>query len=345
MRANSLPKRLTDRLPGRRAIAKPVAAVSALLLAASAASLAACSGGADPTPSDALGATPGDDETPGQGGGGGDGSRSADAGSTKDGAGADAAVELPPEQPRKVGRIYAGQTITIASGQTFYSSYATAMFTELPEPPSTATACTYDHVGACHVYDCPLGGSNADAGAVRYAGAGTVNITGGLTSYALTVDPGSYVSVSSQQLLFDSGTVLSVSATGNEVPPFAGKSITVPSTAFAVSSPSLAGSLGIARTSALSLAWSGAGSRPVKVNVATVEEDVRSVSIACEFPGASGAATIPAVAMAKLLATSSATKGTFSIEAPVENTFSAGEWVVTFSLMPSPSVRSFTTTN
>jgi hypothetical protein len=271
-------------------------------------------GGGDP------GVEPGDgDERASSGAGGG---------ATGDGGAAD--VDVPPTVPTKVGKIWVGQTITIVSGQQYYSSYATAMFYETP-PPSGGSSCTYAKHGTCHVYDCPLGGPTPEAGSLRYAAGGSVSITGGFTTYTLSTQAGSYETQSSQQLLFDAGTVLRASSTGGEVPAFSNKTLTVPSVSFAVQSPALG--------------WSGANGRDVQVNVSTIQQNVRSVSIACTFTGTQSTATIPAAAMSKLLPTSAATKGFVSVGAPVENTFSAGAWVVTFALNGSPASSSFTTTN
>jgi len=302
--------------------------------------------------SDGRGAGTGDGTPGGDGDGDGDGRGSADGGldgsARRDGSAADAAppAPKPPEVPTKVGTITVGQTITYASGQTFYSSYATAMFHESPPPSGSTTSCSYDLIGGCHVYDCDLTGPQPGPVTLRYASAGTVSITGGATTYSMSVAAGGYTSVSSQQLLYGSGTVLTASSTGGEVPAFSGKSLTIPSTSFAVSTPTLATStLSLSRSAALPLAWSGATGRTVYVNVSTTEDDIRSVSVACEFPGTPGTATIPAAAMSKLLATSAAVDGYFSMRAPIETKFTSGDWAVTFSVTHAGYSKSFVTGN
>jgi hypothetical protein len=250
----------------------------------------------------------------------------------------------PPPVPKKVGRILVGQTLTIVGAQQYYSSYATAMFYENPDVTS-GPSCTYSSVGGCHVYDCPLGGPVPDAGGPRYAAGGSVSITGGFTTYTMNTKAGSYETVSSQARLYDSGTVLRASSTGGEVPAFSNKTLTVPSVAFNVQSPALGASLTLSRTQALGISWSGAGDRDVHVNISTTQQNVHSVAISCVFPGNQNGASIPAAAMGKLKPTNTSMKGYLSIGAPTENTWSAGEWVVTFGLNGSPAGSAFTTTN
>jgi hypothetical protein len=265
-----------------------------------------------------------------------DGHASGEGGDDDDGEGVDAT----PPGPTKVGRILLGQTITLISGQEYDSSYATAMFMETD--PAGGSSCATSHFGACDVYDCPLGGPTPDAGAVRYAGAGTVDVTGGFTNYSLPTSGGTYTTESSQELLYDEGTVLYASASGDEVPAFSNRALTVPGP-FTVENPSLDGSLALPRTQGLALAWSGASGQKVQVNVSTVDANVRSVAIACTFTGSSG--TVPAGAMGKLLPTSGAVTGYVSVSSPVETTFAAGAWQITFALNGAPAATTFTTTN
>jgi hypothetical protein len=157
--------------------------------------------------------------------------------------------------------------------------------------------------------------------------------------------PGSYQTQSSQQLLFDEGTVLRVSSTGGEVPAFSNKSLTVPSAVFSVTSPAISSSTTLSRTQALALAWSGANDRDVQVSVSTIQQNVRSVSIACTFSGSASGASVPSAAMKKLLVTNASTKGYVSVYAPIETTFSAGEWAVTFGLNTTPFSSTFVTSN
>lgn len=270
-----------------------------------------------------------------------------DAAPGEDDFDADAADDAmpPPPPPTKVGQIYVGETITIVGSQEYDSSYATAMFYERPVG-SGNTSCTTSAFGACTVYDCPLGGAVADAGALRYAGAGTVRITGGFVDYTLATGPGAYVTQSTQSLLYDQGTVLSVSATGDEVPAFSNKTLTVPTTSFTVTSPNLSAPLAVSRSQNLALAWSGASGRDVQVSVSTIQQNVRSVSISCTFPGSAGSATVPAGAMAKLLkANGGSITGALSVSSPVQTTFTAGSWAITFGLTPGASSSTFTTTN
>jgi hypothetical protein len=319
------------------------------LVALACGAVAACSGGTTDVYEGPPGARAADGTEPtgepGSDGVIGDGGRTRDGSVTDGSTTEDAETEdVPPTTPSKVGRIYVGQTITLAGGQTFYSSYATAMFTELPAS-SGSSSCTYKKVETCHVYDCPLGGPAPDAGTTRYASAGTVSVTGGLTNYSMAVAAGSYTSVSSQVLLFNSGTTLQVSSTGGEVPAFSGKTLTVPSALFNVSSPSIGAGLAIPRSQALHVTWTGANGRDVQVNASTTTDHVRSVSIACTFPGTSSSGSIPAAAMAKLLPTSSTTKGYLSVGAPIETSFTAGSWAVTFALSTTPASSAFTTSN
>lgn len=263
------------------------------------------------------------------------------SGSGDDGTDDDADTTPPP--PTKVGQIYVGETITLIQGQEYDSSYATAMFFE--RSPSAGPSCTTSHFGACTVYDCPLGGATQDAGTPRYAGAGTVHITGGYVDYTLDTKAGSYVTQSTQSLLYDQGTVLRVSATGDEVPAFSNKTLTVPGP-FDVTSPDLSSSLALSRAHDLAVAWTGASGRDVQVSVSTIQQNVRSVSIACTFSGSSASANVPAAAMAKLLkANGSSITGALAISAPVQTTFSAGSWLITFGLTPGAASSTFTTTN
>jgi hypothetical protein len=271
-----------------------------------------------------------------------DGGKKGDA-QTTDGASAiDAGVDAAPTGPTKTGRISVGQTITIINSSEYYSSYATAMFTETQA--GGAGGCTTTHIGSCDVYDCALD-KTVDAGSVRYAGAGDVDVTGGFTDYSLSTSAGSYQTVSSQQLLYQGGTVLTVSATGDEVPAFSNKTITVPTAPFTVQSPSFASTLSLPRTQGLAVAWSGASGRSVKVNVSTIQQNVRSVSIACTFSGSAGSGSVPASGMGKLLHTSSSVTGSLYVSAPVETTFAAGQWSITFGLTEGGFTNAFTTSN
>lgn len=297
-----------------------------------------------------------DEEDPnGQGAGLGDAGKSSDArargdarresGATDGGDDSDVGgFDAAPAGPRKTGTISVGQTITtINGGPQYYSSYATAMFTET-QPGAAGSNCTTTHVGACDVYACALNGPTPDAGAVRYAGAGEIDITGGFFDYSLSTSAGTYVTVSQQQLLYQQGTVLYVSGTGAEVPAFSNKALIVPGS-FTVSSPSSGSTLALPRTQALALAWFGASGRTVNVNVSTIQQNVKSVTIACKFPGSSGSASVPAAAMNRLLPSGSGTYGTVSIAAPAETIFNAGAWQITFALYGSSWTNSFSTTN
>lgn len=277
--------------------------------------------------------------------GGGDGGHVSEDGGLLADANADAGIGQPPATPNKVGNILVGQTITTVNDQEYYSSFASAMFVETTGSSSPTSSCRYDRFDECWVYDCPLDNPPPKPPQPRYAGAGTVSIAGGLTSYSFDIPDGGYANASSQQLLFEAGTVLRVSATGAEVPAFSNKALTVPAAPFVVQEPNLSGALTIPRARALAVSWIGAADRDVKVTVMTAQANVRSVSIVCDYPGAKSKGTIAAGAMRKLLRTDAVTQGYVSVSSPVQNTFVSGDWVIHFLINGNANSAAFTTSD
>jgi hypothetical protein len=230
--------------------------------------------------------------------------------------------------PAKSGRILVGQSVEVENLGTRYVSHASAAFVE--RDPQSETGCTKTPVQGCDVYECD-NGATIEGVASRSAGAGKIDIAGGLTSYSLAPTAGAYETVTSPKRLYQAGTVLRVSATGDEVPAFSNQTLPIPAP-LVVESPSFGIVPSISRQRELALSWSGDGGRDVKIALSTAESGGHGVSVVCIFPGPATSGTVPADAMKHLLRTSDSVIGAMTIASRVETTFTAGDWTITFAL-------------
>jgi hypothetical protein len=252
----------------------------------------------------------------------------------------------------KKGQIIVSQTTTAAANNTYYSSYATAYFYAYDPNSLGASQCAITTAGSCTVTECNLsGGSAGDGGVAVPPNAGTLTITGGQISGALTLTPtntnGSYTAPVLQSRIFSPGATLSVSATGGAVPAFSGKTVQAPPD-LTVTAPAFDGQnrTSLSRAGALSVGWTGAGPGSVQVALTTSQQYVRSVSAVCMFPAAGGGAQVPAAVMGKLdRANNTTIYGSMTITPVEETAFQSGGWDIAFRAQGTGKAGLFTTSD
>jgi hypothetical protein len=249
----------------------------------------------------------------------------------------------------KTGTITIGQTVTDYSAQ----SYATAFFVDASIPTTTRASCETTTVSGCTVNVCDTTSSDAsDASSAKKApNAGTITITGGsLPSSGLTLEPsgknGAYAMASLSDVAFESGAALTVSASGGDVPAFEGHSVHAPSD-LDVTSPALdpQSPIVLDRSKSLAVAWSDGKDGDVTVSLTTTKVGGgRYAQVQCKTSAASGKASIPAAALAKLDdADGSDVFGSISVSSSSSSSFKAGDYETTFLVVGSPVIGVFTT--
>ncbi|MEM9693166.1 MAG: hypothetical protein AAGA56_11520, partial [Myxococcota bacterium] len=137
-------------------------------------------------------------------------------------------------------------------------------------------------------------------------GAGTITVEGDLRTAVVAYDGSRYVEPQASDFLYTAGAMVAFSASGSDrIDPFEG-SVVAPAR-IQLTAPSLSPPFVIDRTADLDLTWTGGGGGVLNVGVSgrASPEAAESVSVDCEFDPTSGAATVPAVALAELPETSS----------------------------------------
>jgi hypothetical protein len=204
---------------------------------------------------------------------------------------------------------------------TFFAAGIAATFGETLVPGTQVPQATVLEVdagsGSCTVtqWTTPTTGQYT-AAVVAQVSAGTITLAGGQKSAFLVpqvislADGGSSVSYSLTQgsMLFGPGDTLTITASGETVPPFSAE-ITVPN-AIALTQPDLrAPSLIIVRSMDLAVVWTGGG--PTGDVTFGVIQDVgpTSTSVSCRSPASAGRGVIPASALGYLTASTASTSG------------------------------------
>lgn len=235
----------------------------------------------------------------------------------------------------KTGSILLAQQSFTVGETTIVSYSATATFSEASAAGAGGgAACKTSAFGDCSLIECDLsgaaGGEGGDAGAAKKAPhAGDITVTGD-EEVVLAADPdtGLYVAKSGQKALFTGGADIGVKASGDTVPAF-DKTLKAPATITltAPELPAAPGKLTIPRADALELTWTDGTEGNVTASISTLSADnKKTASIACTFVANKGAGTIPAAALAKLIATEN---GAFSVGASSASAFKAGDYSVT----------------
>jgi hypothetical protein len=195
--------------------------------------------------------------------------------------------------------------------------------------PTGGSVCTLNRVAPCDVFECTT--STVDAGALTYASAGDVSITGGTQS--VTVSPGSngsYTFKNTTTVLWNGGETLTMRASGGEVPAFSG-TVRAPTTATITvpSAPPAGQSLVINRAS-FGISWSGGSGSMVYLQLGRSSSSTQSVMLQCVFDGSAGSASIPPAAMAYITPGSSG-----YLAAYTRNTTPviAGSWAITLQAL------------
>ncbi|HEX3345439.1 MAG TPA: hypothetical protein VHS09_12735 [Polyangiaceae bacterium] len=212
-------------------------------------------------------------------------------------------------------------------------TFTAAFYTAPRQPPPGCTAEVVDG-GGCAVTTCP-GHAPTDAGVVTLASAGALDVTGGAFGDAgiqVGADNlGSYL-YNTTGPMFSPGDVLGVSAAGGTVPPFPVQSLTAPA-AITLTAPQAgdAGLLVVPTAQSLAVTWTGGvtGDRVVFTLNAFLASGA-SASTACSWDAAAGQGTIPASALAPLVAGTAQPGGSTALWYQLaQTTFDAGRWAVT----------------
>ena len=173
-------------------------------------------------------------------------------------------------------------------------------------PSRTAVATAEFHAGAAMDTHCTLqqtfGSCVVRTCGSRSAGttsAGAITVTGG--RQAITLMPasgGGYTAFQDSSVgIFDGGESLHVMAAGAAVPAFSGN-IVAPSQVTMTAPASQTGSITLARSAGLSLAWSGTSSGNVDITLAGAS----GPQVFCSFPASGGSGAISSSALALLAA-------------------------------------------
>jgi hypothetical protein len=210
----------------------------------------------------------------------------------------------------------------------------TAAFYATPhEPPPGCTTAVPD-AGACLVTTCP-GHTPTDAGLVILASAGALDVTGGAFGEAgvqVGADTlGSYL-YNTTGTMFAPGDVLSVSGAGSTVPAFATQTLAAPG-AITVTMPEAtdAGTLVIPTSQSLAVTWTGGVTGDhVIFTLNAFFANGGSASTACSWDAAAGQGTVPANALAPLVAGTAQAGGSTAVwYQQAQTSFAAGRWAVT----------------
>lgn len=155
------------------------------------------------------------------------------------------------------------------------------------------TRCTVQQTfGPCVVRTC-------GSGTAGTASAGAITISGGRQPITLMpASAGGYTAFQDSSVgIFDGGETLHVMGAGAAVPAFSG-SMVAPSQMTMTAPSSQTGSITLARSAGLSLAWSGASSGNVEITLTGAS----GPEVFCSFPASSGSGAISSSALGLLAA-------------------------------------------
>ncbi|OGQ77307.1 MAG: hypothetical protein A2289_00095 [Deltaproteobacteria bacterium RIFOXYA12_FULL_58_15] len=181
--------------------------------------------------------------------------------------------------------------------------------------------CSVVDAGACSKTTCVSGGARPSAGAIA--------VTGGLQTPVASPDSNGIYTVSglaSSQSLFSTGTSLSVTATGADVPAFT-ESVVTP-VSITVSSPTFTtGAITVDTSADLSVAWSGATAGEVLlVAGGTISASSSTVVMYCRYDAVDGSGTVPASILSGF--SSVDTHSVLAVGLASVNEFTLGNWDV-----------------
>jgi len=212
-------------------------------------------------------------------------------------------------------------------------AFTAAFFATQREPPPGCASQAPDG-GACVVTTCP-GHAPTDAGLVVLASAGALDVTGGAFGDAGVQvgadNVGSYL-YNTTGPMFAPGDMLSVSGAGGTVPAFPAQTLTAPG-AITVTAPLAgdAGTLVIPTAQSLVVTWTGgvAGAHVIFTLNAFFASGA-SASTACSWDAAAGQGTVPASALAPLVAGTAQAGGSTAVwYQQAQTAFATGRWAVT----------------
>jgi hypothetical protein len=212
-------------------------------------------------------------------------------------------------------------------------AFTAAFFATPREPPPGCAAQTPDG-GSCLVTTCP-GHAPTDAGLVVLASAGALEVTGGAFGEAgvqVGADNlGSYL-YNTTGPMFAPGDMLGVSAAGGTVPAFPAQTLAAPA-AITVTSPETgdAGTLVIPTSKDLAVTWTGGvPSDHVVFTLNVLFASGASASTACSWDAQAGQGTVPANALAPLVAGTAQAGGSTAVwYQQAQTSFATGRWAVT----------------
>lgn len=237
---------------------------------------------------------------------------------------------------------------------TTFSSSASAFFTPIsaPSPPAW---CAPQAIAGCSVLDCDFSAAPTQPGTSTAPSAGTITFGGPLLgALGISLDPspplGLYVTAQRKNRLFAPGDLLSVAASGGDVPAFSG-TVTAPNDVF-VTAPALGllSTLSVDRSASFPVAWTGGGGTGVvSVTLSTSHVNgttpVRAVYVSCAALATTGALTMPAAAVAKLEPTSTNIAGFVTVESRNDAAVAVGTRTVVLRASTVTGGSAFTTVN
>lgn len=161
--------------------------------------------------------------------------------------------------------------------------------------------CVEHLTGPCEVRACSYGGGGGPEPEVTYVSAGTITLTGGHSQVVGGTDGGVMGWWSDpSHAFFGGGETLVYSATGGDVPPFAG-SLTAPTQVVLLAPWAAdAGLMAAPRSQDLGVVWSGGASGQVEVSIHSPTVGNSWSSARCRFPATAGSGLIPAAALSGL---------------------------------------------
>jgi hypothetical protein len=242
----------------------------------------------------------------------------------------------------KEGTIELSENPYTISTMTYFNSSMSAAFMKISVASSTITGCTQVTSGACTIKHC-----NAPVPfSIDWVNAGTIAIDGTRMSGGVSLNPPMAPSKTYFQAvpsaLWNPGDRLTVSASGGEVPSFAGQSVTAPST-ITVTEPSCStGACTLDRAASLHVAWAGGTAGQVHVKIVTHTSSILSTAVDCIYDANLGSATIDASVMGQLDAVP-AMSGSLDITSEFATTFNAGEYSIVFRAKSSGLTAQATT--
>ncbi|MGC4119033.1 MAG: hypothetical protein QM765_31595 [Myxococcales bacterium] len=202
----------------------------------------------------------------------------------------------------------------------------TASFMESAQWP--LPGCESKAVAGCEVMDCA---ASAFDHLPPSLSAGTLTVSG-LIPGAINLSPAADgYQESGVMRVWEPGAVLSVSATGEVVPAFGGRTITAPADIVVTEPLWRAGSFGsISRSAPLTVAW--AGQAPVGVSLTSMTSE-RILTLRCRLTESPG--TVPAEALSNLWAPDAGGVNALSIRPRQVVQFTVQDWEIELSAMGS----------